>query len=127
MNLIGALAWGATRELCYRVIESNVTKVHVAEFLNALAERCCPARVTVVVLDNAPFHRARGVQERREAWEAKGLFLRFLPPYCPHLNLIEVLWRRVKSFLLPRRCYDSVAQLRTAVVEALDLFGARPL
>ena len=51
-------------------------------------------------------------------------FLRYLPPYCPHLNPVEALWKRLKAFLLPRRCYDSVAQLRVAVVMALEVLGA---
>jgi hypothetical protein len=43
---------------------------------------------------------------------------------CPHLNLIEAVWRRLKGFLMPRRFYDSVAELREAVLRALHLLGA---
>lgn len=79
---------------------------------------------TVVVLDNASFHRARAVQQARAEWETQGLTLFYLPAYCPHLNLIEGIWKRLKSFLLPRRCYDSVAELTEAVLGALQLIGA---
>ncbi|PTA68608.1 hypothetical protein C8263_07400 [Deinococcus arcticus] len=41
------------------------------------------------------------------------------------LNHIEAVWRRLKGFLLPRRCYDSVAQLRDALCVALTALGAR--
>jgi putative transposase len=48
----------------------------------------------------------------------------YLPAYCPHLNPIEgVWWRRLKGFLMPRRFYDSVAELRQAVLSALRLLG----
>ncbi len=43
---------------------------------------------------------------------------------CPHLNLIEGVWRRLKGFLMPRRFYDSVAELTQAVLHALNLLGA---
>ena len=46
---------------------------------------------TVVVLDNARVHTSKTFQERREAWEKRGLFIFYLPPYSPHLNLIEIL------------------------------------
>ncbi len=75
----------------------------------------------VVVLDNAPFHTSGMIREREEEWAAKGLRLYRLPAYCPHLNLIESIWRTLKGFLLPRRFYDSVGELKQAVLHALSL------
>lgn len=72
-----------------------------------------------VVLNNAPFHIAGMIRER----EARGLRLYRLPSYCPHLNLIEVVWRRLKGFLMPRRFYDSSAELKQAVLHGLRLLG----
>ncbi len=77
-----------------------------------------------MVMDNAPFHTAGALREREEGWEEMGLRLYRLPPYCPHLNLIEGVWRRLKGFLMPRRFYDSVGELKDAVLHALRLFGA---
>jgi putative transposase len=78
----------------------------------------------MVVLDNAAFHTAGVVREREEEWEARGLTLYGLAAYCPHLNLIEGVWRRLKGFLMPRRFYDSVAELKRAVQHALHRLGA---
>jgi putative transposase len=39
-------------------------------------------------------------------------------------NLIEGVWRRLKGFLMPRRYYDSLAELKQAVLSALRLLGA---
>ena len=39
-------------------------------------------------------------------------------------NLIESTWRTLKGFLLPRRFYDSVGELKQAVLHALSLLGA---
>jgi putative transposase len=78
----------------------------------------------VVVLDNAPFHKGKLLQQQRAIWEAQGLYLRYLPPYCPQLNPIETTWRKLKGFLMPRRCYDSLDQLNAALklgLKALDV------
>jgi putative transposase len=36
------------------------------------------------------------------------------------LNPVESIWRRVKGFLMPRRHYGSVEELRGAVVAAME-------
>ena len=125
LNLIGALAWGKeTRTLHFELVEKSVKSKHVLAFIDELARNATPDQLTVIVLDNASFHTAANVKERREVWEEKNVLLRYLPPYAPHLNPIEALWKRLKCFLLPRRCYGSVAQLRQALLEALKLLGA---
>lgn len=48
---------------------------------------------SVIVLDNAAFHKSR------TTWEIvkdAGCKLLFLPPYSPHLNPIEKLWGTIK-------------------------------
>lgn len=93
-------------------------------YLETLAEGCDPALLTVVVLDNAHSHKGSQLKERRAEWEAKGLFLRYLPAYCPQLNLIEGVWRKLKGFLMPRRCYDNLTQLHEAIRVGLKALNA---
>ena len=40
-----------------------------------------------------------------------------------HVNPMEGVWRRVKGFLMPRRHYGGVEELREAVVQALKALG----
>ena len=126
INIIGTLCLETESErLEYTMIDGPCRSGEVIGYLDALAEKAENAeKEVVVVLDNAPFHTARAVKERRPGWETKGLKLYYLPAYCPHLNLIEGVWRRVKGFLMPRRFYDSVAELKEAVLHALRLLGA---
>jgi putative transposase len=126
INLIGTLCFeGESQWLEYRVLEGSCRSAEVIEYLNALAEQSQrEEKSVVVVLDRASFHRAQVVQEERDKWEAKGLKLYDLPAYCPHLNLIEGVWHKVKGFLMPRRFYDTLAELREAVLHALSLLGA---
>jgi len=78
---------------------------------------------TVVVLDNAPIHRAKPVQERRPFWEQRGLFLFYLPIYSPHLNLAETLWRKLKYEWLRPEDYAQTQTLFYRVKQALAAVG----
>ncbi|MDR2928834.1 MAG: transposase, partial [Cytophagaceae bacterium] len=44
-------------------------------------------RTTFVVSDNARIYKAKVIRERIPFWQNRGLFLFFLPPYSPHLNI----------------------------------------
>lgn len=80
-------------------------------------------RITVVVLDNAPIHVAKRVQERRSFWQERGLFLFYLPPYSPHLNIAEVLWRQLKYRWLRPQDYLETDTLFYQVRQALAAVG----
>lgn len=54
------------------------------------------AQGDVVVLDNLSSHKVRGV---REAIEARGAALLYLPPYSPDLNPIERAFSKLKRLL----------------------------
>lgn len=47
-------------------------------------------------MDNLASHKVKGV---REAIEAVGADVWYLPPYSPDLNPIEKLWSKVKAWL----------------------------
>ena len=132
INLIGTLALNAQGEhLEVRELTASCTQDTVIAYVDTLAEqadaeqrRLGKKRLTVIVLDNASFHRGQAIRDRLPVWAAKGLLLRYLPPYCPMLNRIETTWRILKGFLMPRRCYDTVTQLRAALLIALAALGA---
>lgn len=50
----------------------------------------------VVILDNLGSHKVSGV---REAVEARGAWLLFLPPYSPDLNPVELAFSKLKRLL----------------------------
>ena len=50
----------------------------------------------IVIMDNVGVHKVAGV---REAIEARGAILLYLPPYSPDLNPIEQLFSKLKSVL----------------------------
>ena len=69
----------------------------------------------VVVMDNLPAHKVAGV---REAIEAVGASVMYLPPYSPDLNPIEMAFAKLKA-LLRKAC----ARTRD---ELWDTIGALP-
>ncbi len=73
----------------------NMTADIIADFIDQLS--LCICKNTFIVLDNASVHRCRLMRELRPIWEKCGLFLFFLPPYSPHLNIAETLWRILKG------------------------------
>ncbi len=81
-------------------------------------------KLTVVVVDNASTHTAKAVRERREVWQERGLFLFYLPPYSPHLNIAQVLWRKLKGEWLQARDYLSSELLSYQTRLALAAVGS---
>lgn len=57
------------------------------------------SRPRIVVIDNAAIHKGETMQSKRRQWPAHGLYLYYLPPYSPKLNMIEILWKQAKYFL----------------------------
>ena len=72
----------------------------------------------VVVLDNLVVHKQPGV---RTAIEQVGAFIRFLPPYSPEFNPIELAFAKLNAFLRAARprSYEQVCAL---IAMGLDLF-----
>ena len=89
-----------------------MTSDGLAEQLDVFADGL--KRLTVVVLDNAPIHK-KMAREHGEKWEEKGLYIGFLPPYSPHLNIVETLWKQLKYLWLKARDYASKQTLHSAV------------
>ena len=103
----------------------RVGRLGAAEFIAAVESCLLPAlrRPSLLILDNGPCHRSRLVQAKRAEWRRRGLRLFFLPPYCPHLNRIETLWRLVKHHWLPAAAYATFATLREHVTAILNVVG----
>jgi transposase len=76
-------------------------------------------RGDVIVLDNLAVHKQ---PEVRAAIDAVGARLRFLPPYSPDFNPIELAFAKLKAFLRAARprSFDHVCALIRA---ALALFS----
>lgn len=111
INCFGLLS--RNNEFIYRNTEQNIKADFIIEVLDELSLKI--TRFTVVVLDNARPHTARKVKQLFEIWQSRGLFIFYLPPYSPHLNIIERLWKEFKEGWLKPKDYQSADQLFYAV------------
>jgi transposase len=80
---------------------------------------------SVLVLDNARIHRSKLMQSKLAEWEEKGFYIFNLPAYSPHLNIIEILWRKMKYEWLKPSDYLSFESLIKAVKEILSNLGTQ--
>jgi len=96
-------------ELRSEMSTGKMTACKVARFLDEFAETV--KKMTVVVIDNASIHTAKAITEKLDDWAGKGLHLYFLPTYSPELNLIEIVWRKVKYEWIHRSAYTSFESL----------------
>jgi transposase len=93
-----------------------------AAFLAYVRAFLCPTLRSgdIVIADNLSSHKVAGV---REAIEATGATLRYLPPYSPDLNPIEKLFAKLKA-LLRRAGPRTVDALWRQIGTVLDAFSA---
>lgn len=71
----------------------------------------------LLIWDNAPPHHPHRV---RDAAQAAGITLAFLPFRSPELMPLEELWRGLKAVVAANRCYPSLEELADRAVDWLD-------
>jgi len=76
-------------------------------------------------MDNSSIHRSEEFEEYLAQWKKKGLRIKYLIPYAPELNLIEILWRHIKYLWLPFSAYQCMESLREALEHILKDFGSK--
>lgn len=81
-----------------------------------LAPELAPGEV--VVMDNLPAHHVAGV---RQAIEARGAGVLYLPPYSPDFNPIELAFAKFKA-LLRAAAARTIPDLWMAIAEAIERF-----
>jgi len=95
-------------------MDGDAFLVYVREFL-------CPTlhQGDIVIADNLSSHKVKGV---REAIEARGAELRYLPPYSPDLNPIEKMFSKLKA-LLRKAAHRTVDALWEEIAILLNTFS----
>ena len=112
VTLLGALS-SAGVEALMTVNGATDGEVFLTFVREVLAPTLAPG--DVVVWDNLGAHRSGAV---REAVEARGATVVFLPPYSPDMNPIERCWSKVKTFLRAAKARTREA-LEAAIKQAL--------
>ena len=98
-------------------VDSKMVIACMDEFVKTITSK------TLVVLDNASIHKSKEFNAKLGEWHKKGLLIFYLPPYSPHLSIIETLWRKIKYKWLNPGDYASWETLVKAVENILKSVG----
>lgn len=121
INIFGLIS--RNNRLLFKTTPKNIDSEFVWQILDELSLKI--TKQTVVVLDNARVHTAHKIKERLEVWQKRGLYIFYLPPYSPHLNIIERLWKELKARWVAPTDYVSSENLFFAVWAALSAVGTQ--
>jgi putative transposase len=102
-----ALTWGLQR--------GSLLSAQLVDFVQRLPR--LPAKPLVVVLDNGSIHVSHVVREAQAVLRQQRIYLYYLPPYSPELNLIEPVFGGIKAHDLPARAYTSWEALEDAIID----------
>jgi transposase len=92
------LAYSQDGILLYRVFQGSTDGEIFEEFIEQLLP-CCgrwPEPKSVLIMDNASFHRTAQVEQ---LYYKAGVKLVYLPPYSLDLNPIEEFFAKLKGFI----------------------------
>lgn len=78
---------------------------------------------TTLVIDNASTHTSNEFNDNLGVWEERGLTIYRIPPYSPELNIIEIVWRKIKYEWLPFSAYESYSSLKQELFHVLSNIG----
>jgi len=113
-NVLGALNFVSKKiETIYN--DSYITSAQVIEMLIGLT--LTYAKPIKIVLDNARYQRCAAVIEKAAEL---GIELVFLPTYSPNLNLIERVWKIVKSKVLSSVYHETFYDFCNNISSCID-------
>ena len=91
-------------------MDGDAFRVYVRDFLAPTLRKG-----DIVIMDNLPSHKVTGI---REAIEAVGAKLHYLPPYSPDLNPIEQAFSKIKA-MLRKAAARSISALYKAIARII--------
>jgi transposase len=121
INVLGFM--NRTNDLHPYMFEQSINTSVVIACLNDFCKTI--KKKTIVVMDNSSIHTSEEFEEQIPLWKKQGLLIKYLIPYAPELNLIEILWRHIKYLWLPFSAYQGMEALREALEQILKDFGSK--
>ena len=119
LNVVGLM--NRKNDLFFEVLETTLNSERFISFMDHFANQV--VKRTIVILDNCPIHKSKKFMAKIEQWREQDVWIYFLPPYSPELNLIEILWRRIKYQWLPFDAYLCFQNLKERLSFILNNFG----
>lgn len=114
-NVLGAVETRDHDLVTIRTTE-NINAETICDMIELLHEKHPGERITLV-MDNASYQHNKKVAAFAES---VGMDLLFLPTYSPNLNLIERVWKLVKSKCMRNRYFEDFNKFRGAIDDFVD-------
>lgn len=92
-TLVAAITWEAA--IAPMVLDGPMDTQSFEAYVAQVLIPELPPR-TIVVMDNLSAHKSPTIQK---LFEGAGVELRYLPPYSPDFNPIELMWAKAKNYL----------------------------
>ena len=108
-NVLGALNF-VSKKVETVTNSTYITSIQVVELMEKLSKTYI--KPIFVVLDNAAYQRCNFVKEKAAEL---GINLVYLPTYSPNLNLIERVWKLVKSRVLSLAYYETFSNFSKSI------------
>jgi transposase len=121
INIVGLM--NRKNDLHPYMFEQSINTSVIVACLNDFCQKI--KKKTIVVMDNSSIHTSEEFEDYIAQWKKKGLHIKYLIPYAPELNLIEILWRHIKYLWLPFSAYQCMEALREALEHILKEFGSK--
>ena len=116
-NVLGALNF-LTKQVTTVANDGYITATEVCEMLRKVAAEYA-GKVVHIILDNARYQKCEVVTKLAQEL---GIALHYIPPYSPNLNLIERLWKHVKS-RLRTKYYDQFSIFKDTIDSIIEDTG----
>lgn len=123
-NVLGFMRWDGV-DFYLPAFEGSINNHLVAGCFKAFAKAKAGGKPKLIILDNAPAHRGEELEDQLQELEKLGVFVWFLPSYSPELNLIELLWRKIKYEWLSLNIYGSYQTMCEGLFEVLKGIGSK--
>ena len=105
----------------YRTTLDTINTDFVFELIEVFSWKI--KKLTVLVIDNAPVHKNKKINDQIPFWNDRGLYIFYLPTYCPKLNIAEIVWNQLKYYWLKPQDYQTADTLLLNVSLALADIG----
>lgn len=119
INIFGMIS--RNNDFFFETSEGKGTSEFVIQVLDKFVQTL--NKPTLLVLDNCSIHKSAAFKQKAKEWEEKNLFIFYLPPYSPHLNICERVWKELKARWIRTQDYADFQTLKERVLFVLDNIG----
>lgn len=105
------------KDFCWTTTQSTIdSDMFIGLFELAKPDFTIP---TFIVLDNYSIHKSKKVKEKAKEWAMDNIFLFYLSPYSPELNLIEPKFKNLKHHHIRKRHFSNRDELEDSVNQGI--------